>query len=66
MMKFVKRVKGFEEHDWRHLRWLLRTGIEELFKGNFHEVRESYYWIRIHLSYDSRRVEVDRDDTDKV
>jgi len=53
----IKRIFGFDKQDWKHLRFLLINMIKQFIKGNFHESKEAYYWIKIHLSYDSKRLD---------
>lgn len=43
--------------DVKHIMWLFRNGMKQLYKGNFSEAVEAYYWIRIHLKYKSKRMD---------
>ena len=52
----IKRILGFKLHDWKHVGFLLRNCIRQLFKGEFNEAIDALYWIKIHLSYDSKLV----------
>lgn len=55
-MKTLKRIWNFEEHDIQHISWLFKNMIKQFFLMNFHDAKESYYWIKIHLSYDSKKL----------
>jgi hypothetical protein len=44
--------------DKRSLLWFLfRNTLKQAWKGNFGEVREGYYLIRLTLTYKSRRID---------
>lgn len=47
--------------DFRHVGWLFRNMIRQAWAGDFHEAREAYYWILIHLSYESKRIDKETD-----
>lgn len=57
-MKTINRILKFDKQDWRHIRFLLKSLIIQFFiKHNWHETKDTYYWIKIHVMYDSERVE---------
>lgn len=57
-MKMLIRVCKFDRQDWKHIGFLLKNMLNQLFvKYNWHEAKEAYIFIKIHLSYDSTRVE---------
>lgn len=49
------RILKFDKNDWKHVTWLFKNMIKQLFKGDFHEAREAFIWIKIHCTYDSKR-----------
>lgn len=53
----IKRIIGFDEQDWKHILFLLKNGIKQFFKGDFHESKEAFIWLKTHLSYDSKRID---------
>lgn len=54
----IKRIVNFDKQDWKHVSWLFNNMLKQLFiEFNWHETKESYYWIMIHLTHDSNRVE---------
>lgn len=54
----IKRIWKFDNKDWNHIRFLFKNlFVQALIKFNWHETKETCWWIRIHLSYDSERVE---------
>ena len=55
-MKTIKRVLNFNKNDWKHVWRLFRNMIKQFLKGDFRESKEAYWWIKIHLSYDSKKV----------
>jgi hypothetical protein len=52
----IKRILNFTKDDWTHLSWLFKNMIEQFLLADFHEAKEAYYWIIIHLSYDSKKI----------
>lgn len=52
----LKRILNFDKHDWAHVRFLFFNMIKQFFKGDLHESREAYYWLKLHLTYDSKRI----------
>lgn len=54
----VKRILGFDKQDWYHIGWLFMNMMKNLFiKFNWREAKESYIWITIHLTMNSKRVD---------
>lgn len=52
----MKRITKFDIQDWKHISFLFVNGIKQFLKGNFYESREAFIWLKIHLSYDSKRI----------
>lgn len=53
----IKRLINFDKQDWDHVSFLFTNMMKQLFvKFNWHETKESYIWLKIHLMYDSHRV----------
>jgi hypothetical protein len=52
----IKRILNFDKKDWKHILWLLKNSVIQLFKGNLSESKEALYWVKIHICYDSHRV----------
>lgn len=56
-MKVLKRVLfDFGINDFKHIGFLIKCQIKAILKCDWHEVREAYYWIRIHIEHDSKRI----------
>lgn len=54
----VKRIINFDKQDWKHMRFLFKNMLIQFFvKFDWHETKESYIWMKIHLTYDSTKVE---------
>lgn len=53
----IRRILNFDKQDWKHMSFLFANMFKQFFiEFNWHEVKDSYYWIKIHLSYDSKKV----------
>jgi len=52
----LKRILNFDKQDWKHMRFLFFNMFKQFFKGDLHESRESFIWMKIHLSYNSNMV----------
>jgi len=50
----IKRILNFNKQDWKHMSFLFGTLITNFFKCDYHEMLESYYLLKLHLSYDSQ------------
>lgn len=58
MLSIIARVVRFEKHDWKHLGFLARNLFKQAFiKFDWNEVVDTFFWIKIHLQYDSRKVD---------
>lgn len=55
--KLIKRLKNFNKQDWKHVSFLFKNGIKQFLKGDFHESKEAFIWIKIHMSYDSKKID---------
>jgi hypothetical protein len=55
-MKIIKRILNFNKDDWNHLWWLFKNMIKEFIAGNYDESVDAFYWIKIHFTYDSKRI----------
>jgi hypothetical protein len=44
-------------NDIKHMSWLFKTMIISFVKGDFHEAKESYYLMKIHWNYKSKRID---------
>ncbi|EPH89725.1 hypothetical protein D922_03393 [Enterococcus faecalis 06-MB-DW-09] len=53
-MKVIKRIFTFDSRDWKHLRFLFKNMIKQLFKGDYAEAYDAWMWIRIHLTYEGK------------
>ena len=54
-MRFLKILK-FNRDDFKHLFWLTKTCIKRFLKGDNAGAIESIYFIKIHLTYDSKKI----------
>lgn len=52
----IKRILKFKTHDWKHIYTLSKTMISNLIKLDFLEAYDSFMWIKVHLTYDSNRM----------
>lgn len=51
----LNRILKFDTRDWKHMRFLFLNMLNQLFiKFDYHEAKESYIWMKIHISYDSK------------
>jgi hypothetical protein len=48
--------KDMKWHDIKHISWLFKEGIKDLFKFNLNGFIESYYLIKMHLKHNSKRL----------
>lgn len=48
-------IKEYLDH-LRHIGWLFKQMIKHFFKGDIDGVIDAYYWIKIHLKYDNKRI----------
>jgi hypothetical protein len=53
----IKRILNFDAHDWRHIGFLARNMFVQILKGDWAEAKDATYWIRLHLTHDSERVD---------
>lgn len=51
-----KRIIKFDKKDWLHIRFLLGNFLKQLLKCDFAESKEAFYWVKLHVFYDSKRV----------
>lgn len=52
----LKRIINFDKRDWKHVWWLFTKILNGWYNGNLNQIVDAYYWIRIHLEYDSKQV----------
>lgn len=52
----LERISNFNKDDKKHLWRLFKTMVNQFIIGDFHEAREAFYWIKIHLIYDSKKI----------
>lgn len=52
----IKRILKFKADDWKHIWFLFKNMIVQFLKGDFLEAKDAWYWIRIHVEFDSKRV----------
>ena len=55
-MKIIIRVLKFDRDDWNHLWFLVKTLAKNYWDGDLNGVTDVFWWIRIHLLYDSKRI----------
>lgn len=56
-MKTLKRIWNFDEQDMKHVGWLFKLMIKNFINGHFDAMKENWFWIKIHCTYDSERIE---------
>jgi hypothetical protein len=52
----MKQIKNFNKDDWKHIWWLFGNMIKQFILGNWNESKDAYYWIKIHCTYESKKV----------
>jgi len=52
----IKRILHFDKQDWKHCWWLFRNMIKQFILLEFHESEEAWFWLKIHLTNDSKRM----------
>jgi len=53
----IKRIRNFDSQDWRHVRSLTANIFVQLLKGDWAEAKDAAYWLRLHFTHDSERVD---------
>lgn len=56
MFKVLKRLRSYDEHDWRHVRFLFKNMFKQLVVGEYGEAKDAFYFLKLHLTHDSERV----------
>ena len=56
MIKFIKRLWGFDDQDWKHIGWLLKNAVKQTLKGDLSEAKDAMYFVKLHLLHDSKRI----------
>lgn len=55
-----KRIWNFDKDQFTLLIFLIKNLIKQFFIGtaigNLHEFKETWFWLKIHCSYDSKRI----------
>jgi hypothetical protein len=55
-MKIIKRIIQFDNKDWKHISWLISMMFKGWWNGDWKQIVESWFWLRIHLEYDSKKI----------
>jgi len=59
-MEILKRIWSFDKQDMKHMKWLFKNLFKQFFigiaTGNMHEFIETWCWIRIHCTYNSKKI----------
>jgi len=50
----IRRIMKFDNKDWKHIIWLIRTMFIGVAKLHIDDVIEAWRWIRIHCEYDNK------------
>jgi hypothetical protein len=50
------QILKFKRDDWKHVWWLFKNMIYQLSIGDFKESKEAWYWIKIHCTYPSNKL----------
>lgn len=57
----IKRIWNFDKRDVKHVTWLFKNMIKAFFKGDYIDMVDAYYFIKIHCSYDSKKNKIGSD-----
>jgi hypothetical protein len=52
----IRRILNFDRQDWQHIGWLLGRILSGFWNGNAEQIVDAWRWLRLHLEYDSTRV----------
>lgn len=52
----LKRLRSYDEHDWKHVRFLFWNMIKQFIIFEYGEAKDAFYFLKLHLLYDSERV----------
>jgi len=59
-MKVLKRIWNFDKQDMKHMKWLFKQLFKHffigVFIGNMDEFVDTWFWIKIHCCYDSKKI----------
>lgn len=54
----LKRVMNFDKQDWKHVSWLTGNMLKNFFiRCDLSAARESWLWLKLHFTHDSKRIE---------
>lgn len=56
MIKFIKRLWGFDDQDGKRIGQLLKNAVKQTLKGDLSEAKDAVYFVKLHLLHDSERV----------
>lgn len=51
------QIINFDKQDWKHVWWLLKNMIYQFTIGDFEESKEAWYWLKMHCTYPSNRID---------
>jgi len=51
----IKRILSFDKQDCKHVTWLFRGIVKSFILFRYNDMMESYYLLKMHLNYDSKR-----------
>lgn len=49
VLHIIKNIFQFQIHDWKHVFWLFRKGMKNLFLLNLDDAKGSFFWIKMHF-----------------
>jgi len=52
----INRIMHFKKHDWKHIFWLVKSIFRGFIDGDIDRMVEAWWFIRIHLEYESHLV----------
>lgn len=52
----ISRILKWDKYDWKHLIFLLKSLLHGLWKADIAEIAEAYFFLKLHILYDSRRI----------
>ncbi len=57
VLHIIKNIFQFQIHDWKHVFWLFRKGMKNLFLMNLDDAQASFFWLKMHFLYDSELID---------
>jgi|GEM_PF-2460130 len=66
ILKVIKRVSHFDNRDFKHIGWLFGVMVKKFIKGELTEAEDAWIFIKMHLEYDSTRIDKNGEEEQNV